>query len=103
MNRQRKTFYNGCNFVGCSKGYEKSTKSLRSTILIWLLIIAIGLSALGCNSGNHSSITIISGCSSLYMRPSYIPQDAGRFYSNGHYYKFSMNDLPGKKPAIDVF
>ena len=30
-------------------------KKLRTNFVIWLLIIAIGLSTLGCNSGNHSN------------------------------------------------
>jgi hypothetical protein len=44
-----------------SHGSEKSTRSLKSTVLIWLLIFAIGLSALGCNSGNHSAKQLATG------------------------------------------
>jgi hypothetical protein len=30
-------------------------KKLRTNFIIWLLIVAIGLSTVGCNSGNHSN------------------------------------------------
>ncbi len=38
-------------------------------------------------------VAIIAGGSSIYTRPSYVPQDASRFSSNGHYYKLIHEQL----------
>jgi len=36
-------------------------KNLKSNVLIWLLVLAIGLSALGCNNSNHLARRLVPG------------------------------------------
>ena len=45
-------------------------------------------------------IAVLSGGSSVYKRPSYIPQDARRFNYNGHYYKVFHQRLTWKEARI---
>ena len=61
MSTHRRTCCPSRGFYAGSQGSEKSIRSLKSTVLIWLLTLAIGLSALGCNSSNHSVKQLATG------------------------------------------
>ena len=53
MGTQKEVFCTSCGLGAGSQGSEESVKSLKSTGLIWLVILAIGLSVLGCGSSNR--------------------------------------------------